>query len=120
MPEPCCGTLRGLSLTREEAEELAADPEVAENLDVRDWTPLVEWVPHIGMYCIAHVAIFYCPWFAAPLPSGDRPGPSSGERPIDVVVGPAGEVNAFSGGKQIDLRSIFSLSAANDGPDGYA
>jgi hypothetical protein len=67
----CCTMMRVVSVSRQEWE--IAEPDRFGLKIPAEWRePLVEFKPDLRIYCIANVAIAFCPWCAAPLPEYSR------------------------------------------------
>lgn len=121
-PERCCTTMLTMSTPHDElVARLIRDGVLTgeEAATLSPMEPLIEWRPHIGMFCIAHVAIFHCPWCGARLP--DQPPhapPSSVTRPMQIFIGPNGKVDAFIDGKPAPAEVTKLLFDNDDGPAG--
>jgi hypothetical protein len=102
-PERCCTTMLTLSTPHAELMESlirrgAMTEEEAATLSPHQ--PLVEWQPHLGMFCIQNVAISHCPWCGSRLPTPALPARSdAGLKPMQVFVSADGKVDVFVDGK---------------------
>lgn len=83
------------------------------------YEPIVEWAPHIGMFCVANVAIFHCPWCGTPLPAPCLPA-APPARPMHIFVGPDGKVDVLVDGKPAPAEVIQLLSDNDALPPGPA
>jgi hypothetical protein len=103
--------MRTLSRTR---EDLLADPELSAVLgDLSDWRPAVQWVPHAGVFCMEHVAIYFCPWCGSQLPDNSDEALSKVQKTgIYISVDPKGEIHAEVAGKFVDTAEPLAKLAA--------
>lgn len=110
--ETCCTTFWTYSRTR---EDLLQDPEVARELDLAEWAPLVEWVDHIGAYSIGHAAIFYCPWCGTRLPDNSEDFLAEAKKSgFWVEVDADGQMTASNRGEHV--KDVDALIARLRGP----
>lgn len=66
MLDPCCTTMRTMTMTQ---QDLEGDPDLSRGItDLSQWKPLIEWADHVGAFVIGHTVIFHCPWCGTRLP----------------------------------------------------
>jgi hypothetical protein len=115
MAKLCCPTMSTLSRTR---EDLLADLDLsAASSEFSDWEPLVEWVPHIGLFSVKNVAIFYCPWCGSQLEDKSEEAMSEGLKTgVLISVDPSGNIHAEVAGEPVDATELLAgwKGAAND------
>jgi len=109
MEKPCCTNLFAMSRTQ---QDLLGDPELAGELDIESWAPLVE--RRSGMFFFQNVAIYFCPWCGANLPTREDPHPQPKTSGVRITIEPSGEVHATVDGERVEPTSIVRMSAAND------
>jgi len=111
VPEPCCGTMRALTRTR---DDLQRDPELAAEMDLTSWRPQVNWSAELGMFCVGHIAIRYCPWCGADLPDPHAIASKPSTEGLHITVSPDGDVFATLDGERVVPASITRLVGANE------
>jgi hypothetical protein len=115
MAKLCCDTMTTLSRSR---DDMLADADLsASPIDLSDWEPVVEWVPHIGLFSVKNVAIFYCPWCGSQLEDKSEDAMSEGLKTgILISVGPNGNIHAEVAGEPVDAAKLLAswTEAAND------
>ncbi len=107
MLDPCCTTMRTMTLT---GEDLESDPVLSRpGDDLSDWKPLVEWVDHVGGFVIGHTAIFYCPWCGTRLPEKFEEALAEGRKSgVWIEVAPDGQVTATVSGEPTDPETLMA------------
>jgi hypothetical protein len=111
MAKLCCTNLFAMSRTQ---EDLRGDPELAGEMDIDNWSPLVE--RRYGLFFFRNVAIYFCPWCGANLPTREDPDPQPRKADVRITIAPSGEVHATLDGERVDPSSIVRMAAANDPP----
>lgn len=118
MLDPCCSTMRAMTLTR---EDIRRDPEFAEaGVGLGDWTPLVYWSETTGTMVMGHTAIFHCPWCGARLPDLGEAALAEARRHrgFFAVDPAAGGAEAWAAGRPADADALLAeLLAATEAQD---
>jgi hypothetical protein len=115
-PKPCCTTMWTVTRTR---EDLLAEPEIAADMDLTNWAPLVEWADHVGGYVMGNTAIFYCPWCGSLLPERHDEALKEGRKTgIWIEFTSDGRVSASQDGQSVDPDALLAkLEAATRDQD---
>jgi hypothetical protein len=117
MFDPCCSTMKSMTLT---PEEYRADPDLfEEGVELGNWTPSVVWSDATGTLVMGNVAIFYCPWCGTRLPDKSKQALAEGRRKGTwVSVDPDGTVSATQEGQPIDAAKLLAdLKSQTDEQD---
>jgi len=117
MLDPCCTTMKTMTLTR---EDLESDPDFSRpGEDLTDWKPLVEWMDHVGGFVIGHTAIFDCPWCGARLPEKFEEALAENRKSgVWIAVAPDGTVTATVKGEPADPDALMAkLRASTEDQD---
>jgi hypothetical protein len=97
--------MESLSHTR---EELLAGPGVMPDY-LSEWRPTVEWMPHVGMFCMGNVAISLCPWCGSKLPDKSNEAAAAGLKSgVRLHIGPDGMVRAEVAGEVVDGAALVA------------